>query len=60
MVTRCRHIIIDHQKLCCLQACVDLPAVDCEPASMAECYKGAATCADYFWTLCFDRWEASS
>lgn len=39
---------------------MDLPAVDCEPASMADCYKGAATCADYFWTLCFDRWEAGA
>jgi hypothetical protein len=38
------------------QACVDLPAMDCEPAALADCYKGAATCADYFWTLSFDRW----
>ena len=30
--------------------------MDCEPAALADCYKGAATCADYFWTLCFDRW----
>ncbi|KAL4427666.1 hypothetical protein ABPG75_001755, partial [Micractinium tetrahymenae] len=42
-----------------IQACVDLPPVDCEPASMADCYKGAATCADYFWTLCFDRLPAA-
>jgi len=38
-----------------LQACVDLPAVDCDPENLADCYKGAATCADYFWTLCFDK-----
>ncbi|PRW45458.1 nipped-B isoform X2 [Chlorella sorokiniana] len=42
-----------------IQACVDLPAMDCDPASMADCYKGAATCADYFWTLCFERLPAA-
>ena len=40
------------------QSCVDLPAMDCEPGARAGCYQDAATCADYFWTLCFDRWHA--
>ncbi|PSC68988.1 nipped-B B isoform X2 [Micractinium conductrix] len=42
-----------------IQACVDLPAVDCEPGRLADCYKGAATCADYFWSCCFDRLPAA-
>lgn len=29
--------------------------MDCEPGALADCYKGAATCADYFWSLCLDR-----
>ena len=63
-VWTCRPCLPSHQADCScpifflssLQACVDLPAMDCEPAALAGCYKGAATCADYFWSLCFDRW----
>jgi hypothetical protein len=31
--------------------------MDCPAERLADCYKGAATCADYFWMLCFDRWR---
>jgi hypothetical protein len=40
-----------------IQGCVDLPPMDCPAERLADCYKGAATCADYFWMLCFDRWR---
>eukprot|EP00887_Chlorella_sp_A99_P005943 scaffold29.g5943.t1 len=38
-----------------VQASMDLPAMDCVPEQLTECFKAAVGCCEYFWGLCLAK-----